>query len=148
MIPDTSVVQILGQNSSFELNGQTETVKSISGGGTNSRIDVGTGTLILNDLTGEVSTFQSQVIASSTGKIIKNGGGQINLTASSGSWDGEFVLNDGILGIGANNFSRRHRERHGEADAQWRHGPTALLQPPTDAHRRRRTSTLPIAFRP
>ena len=103
VIPNGSIVQILGTNSGFELNGQTETVKSISGGGTGSRIDIGTGTLILDDLTGEVSAYQSQLFATSTGKIIKNGGGQINLAASNSGWDGEFVLSGGLLGIGTNN---------------------------------------------
>jgi autotransporter-associated beta strand protein len=103
VIPNASVVQIAGMNSAFELNGQTETVKSISGGGTGSRIDIGTGTLILDDLAGEVSAYQSQLFASTTGKIVKNGGGQINLAASNSGWDGEFVLNSGLLGIGTNN---------------------------------------------
>jgi len=97
VIPDASILQIEGQNSIVELNGQTETVKSIA------TIDIGTGTLILDDLTGEVSTFQAPIITSSTGKIIKNGGGQINLNATSTGWDGEFVLNNGFLGVGLNN---------------------------------------------
>ncbi|MBA3481095.1 MAG: autotransporter-associated beta strand repeat-containing protein, partial [Pirellulales bacterium] len=103
VIPDTSVVQLLGQNSSFELYGQTETVKSIAGGGAGSRIDVGTGTLIIADDLNEVETYQSQLFATSTGRIIKNGAGQLNLTASNTAWEGEFVLSGGLLGIGVNN---------------------------------------------
>jgi autotransporter-associated beta strand protein len=103
VIPNSSIVQIVGSNSAFELNGLTETVKSISGGGSGSRIDIGSGTLILDDLAGETSAYQSQLFATGSGKIIKNGGGQINLAASNAAWDGEFVLNDGLLGIGTNN---------------------------------------------
>ena len=109
VIPDTSVVQILGQNSIVDLNGQTETVKSIAtvGGGTgafaNSRIDIGSGTLTIADDLGQVETYQTQLFAGSTGNIIKTGAGQLNLGATNSAWDGEFVLSGGFLGIGLNN---------------------------------------------
>ena len=109
VIPDTSVLEIQGANSIIELNGNSETVKSIAtintgaGALANSRLDIGSATLTLSDLVGEVSSFGAQIITSGTGKIIKNGAGQFNISGSNANWTGEFVLNDGLLNIGANN---------------------------------------------
>jgi fibronectin-binding autotransporter adhesin len=109
VIPDASVVQILGQNSIFDLNGQTETVKSFAsvGAGTgafaNSRIDIGSGTLIVADDPGQTETYQAPLFASSTGRIVKTGAGQLNIVSSNSGWDGEFVLSGGLLGFGVSN---------------------------------------------
>lgn len=107
VIPDTSVVQILGQNAILDLNGKTETVKSIAnvGGGpfTNSRIDIGSGNLIINDDVDQVETYAITLASSTTGKLTKNGQGTLVLTASNTGWFGEVVLNSGTLSLGANN---------------------------------------------
>ncbi|HEX6961599.1 MAG TPA: autotransporter-associated beta strand repeat-containing protein [Lacipirellula sp.] len=109
VIPDASVVQILGRNSIFELNGQTETVKSIASVGAgagafaNSRIDVGAGTLIIADDLGQTETYQAPLFAGSTGRIVKTGAGQLNISSSNSGWEGELVLSGGLLGIGVNN---------------------------------------------
>ncbi len=110
VVPDTSVVQIEGKNSVFDLNGNTETVKSIasintgSGALQNSRIEVGTGTLIINDDLNEVELYQANLFSQSSGKIKKVGAGQLNINSSNSAWDGEFVLSGGLLGIGAGNI--------------------------------------------
>ncbi len=110
VIPDTSVLQIEGMNSVFDLNGQTETVKSIatintgSGSLANSHIDIGTGTLTINDEAGEVELYQANLFSQSTGKIIKTGDGELDINSSNITWDGEFVLSGGLLGIGTGNM--------------------------------------------
>jgi fibronectin-binding autotransporter adhesin len=109
VIPNASDLRLEGQNSIIDMNGQTETVKSLgtvnTGAGAlqNSRLDLGTGTLIIEDETGQTATWEAQVFASSTGKIIKNGAGLFTMTGSNSAWDGEFVLNSGEFRIGANN---------------------------------------------
>jgi autotransporter-associated beta strand protein len=104
VIPDSSIVEIGGAGAIFDLNGQTETVKSITnvGGGPfmGSRIEVGTGTLIIDDTGLTPQTYQLSYTASGTGKIIKNGDGQLTLTGNSLAFDGEFILNSGAVSIG------------------------------------------------
>jgi len=114
VIPDSSVVQILGQNAILDLNGKTETVKSIAnvGGGpfTNSRIDIGAGNLIINDDAGQSETYAITLASSTTGKLTKNGQGTLVLTSSNTGWFGEVVLNSGTLSLGANNTIGRNTD--------------------------------------
>ena len=110
VIPDTSVLQIQGKNDVVDLNGNAETVKSIasintgSGALQNSHIDVGSGTLTINDDAGETELYQAGLFSQSTGKIVKTGAGELDITSSNTSWNGEFVLSGGSLGIGAGNI--------------------------------------------
>jgi len=105
VLPNTTILEIEGQNSIFDLNGQTETVKSIaninsgSGALANSRIDIGTGHLILDDEVGEVSLYEGNLFSSSTGKMTKMGGGQINLGTTNAAWDGELEVIEGTVGF-------------------------------------------------
>ncbi|HEX4416110.1 MAG TPA: autotransporter-associated beta strand repeat-containing protein [Lacipirellulaceae bacterium] len=110
VLPDTSVLQIQGKNDVIDLNGFSDTVKSIASINTgtaatqNSHIDVGTSTLTLNDAAGEVEVYQAGLFSQSTGKIVKTGAGELDINSSNTSWNGEFVLSGGTLGIGANNM--------------------------------------------
>jgi autotransporter-associated beta strand protein len=74
-----------------------------SGALANSAVDIGTGHLILDDETGEVSLYEGVMFSSSTGKITKNGGGQFNIGATNSAWDGELQVNEGTIGFRFNN---------------------------------------------
>jgi fibronectin-binding autotransporter adhesin len=99
VIPDTSVVNFTLSGSKLQLNGNDETVKSLSG--SLGSIDLGSRTLTLNNPAGEVCG--TPISASAGGKLVKNGAGAITLSGSSPNFLGEFVLNDGTVGLGNNN---------------------------------------------
>ncbi len=104
VIPDTSVVTMAGSAATLDLNGQSETIKSLSG--TAGVVLFNGGTLTIANPNGE--TYSSSLnTGTGGGSIIMNAGtgnGQLILTASAASYSGGFTLNGGKLGIGALTF--------------------------------------------
>jgi autotransporter-associated beta strand protein len=92
IIPDTSTVQILN-NSTLDLNGFSETVKTIVGSTGTIALS---GSLTLQNPNGEVL---GTTIATIGGKLIKNGTGAFTLN---GLCSADLVLNSGKIGIGSN----------------------------------------------
>lgn len=108
VIPDASLLTLAhgNLNTLFDLNGFDETVRSIasSGSGSSPTIAIGNNTLTINDQAGDVNTYFGLYTASSNGKIVKNGDGQLTLNNFPAAFSGEFVINSGIVGIGQNNI--------------------------------------------
>jgi fibronectin-binding autotransporter adhesin len=77
-----------------------ETVKSISG--TAGTVAIGAATLTLDNPAGE--TYGGVISASTGGKVIKNGSGALSLSGSSTGFNGEFVMNNGTLGVGGSSI--------------------------------------------
>jgi fibronectin-binding autotransporter adhesin len=96
VIPNASLVQFFNQ-STLDLNGYDETVRSISGAA--GTLALGAKSLTLNDPTGE--SF-SGAVTSSGGRIVKNGAGTFTLRPTA-SYDGGVTVNVGALGVGTNN---------------------------------------------
>ncbi len=112
VIPDTSVIVLQGtggsggNNAVLQMNGMNDTVRSISG--TYGYIDVGVGTLTINDQAGDSYTLgnygsSAHLVAQDGGKVIKNGSGTLELAGDTGTaFAGEFILNDGTLLLSRN----------------------------------------------
>jgi autotransporter-associated beta strand protein len=100
VVPDTSIVSPTGAGATFDLNGLNETIKGLTGTSTTSAVAVGTATLTLDNPTGQSN---ASPITGSTGKVIKNGTGAQTFTGNSSAFTGEFILNDGTLGVGQAN---------------------------------------------
>jgi autotransporter-associated beta strand protein len=103
VIPDTSVVTQSGGTFDLATTSTSETVKSISG--TAGKIALAaTSVLTLANPAGETAAQTLNVKAG--GKIIKNGNGTLTLSGGAQNNDdqtgfnGEFILNSGILGVG------------------------------------------------
>src|SRR5205814_2979713 len=95
VIPDASLVQLFS-SSVFDLNGFSETVRSISG--TSGTIALGAKSLTLNSPNGE--TYSASITGTGGGTIIKNGTGKFTLSPATATYDGGVTLNAGALGIG------------------------------------------------
>ena len=108
VIPDASLVTMAHGNLStlFDLNGFDETVRSIASTSTGSSptIAIGNNTLTIDDQAGDLNTYFGLYTASSGGKIVKNGDGQLTLNNFPTAFAGEFVINSGIIGVGQNNI--------------------------------------------
>jgi autotransporter-associated beta strand protein len=87
----------LGTNGALSLNGFDETIASISAAASAALIALGANTLTLASPAGE--SYVGQLTASSGGKIVKNGTGLLTLSGVNAAFLGEFVLNDGTVGI-------------------------------------------------
>lgn len=103
VIPDTSVVTLAAAGATLDLNGQSETVKSLSG--TAGVVLCNGGTLTIANPNGE--SYTSTVnIGSGTGTIIMNdggvGNGKFTFGPSTATYSGGFTLNSGKLAISAN----------------------------------------------
>ncbi len=96
VIPDTAVVTMSAAGNTFNLNGFDETVKSVSG--TAGTIAVGVKTLTLDNPNGE--SFTSVFTGTAGGQVIKNGAGLLTLSGGSSGFSGEFVVNNGTIGVG------------------------------------------------
>jgi autotransporter-associated beta strand protein len=105
VIPDGSPVILAGGsvNTSLQLNGFDETVKSIGGGGSGSPIALGTNTLTLLD-DGETRTYSGLFTSTAGGKVVKSGTGTLTLAGShTGFNSGEFHLKKGTLQLNVAN---------------------------------------------
>ena len=102
VIPDSNLVRFdtTAAASTFDVNGQTETIKSLilSGGTTAPLVTLGAGTLILNDPAGEVF---NGVISGATGNFTKNGSGTFTTTAQN-TYTGTTTIGAGTLQVGNN----------------------------------------------
>ena len=79
-------------------------MKSVAG--TAGIIAIGGGLLTVNNPAGE--SFAGVISATTAGKFVKNGTGALSFTNSatgSTGFNGEFILNNGTLGIGNGNFA-------------------------------------------
>jgi fibronectin-binding autotransporter adhesin len=107
-IPDGSVLTVANGSSQtkFDMNGNNETVRSISSTSTGSAgtIAIGANTLTIVDQTGDSNTYTGLYTSSAGGKIVKNGDGTLILNNfPAGFTGGEFIVNSGTVGIGQNN---------------------------------------------
>ncbi len=100
-VPDTAVVNMVA-GTFFDLatNTANETVKSISGAG--GTVQVGGATLTINNPAGE--TYGGLFSSTASGVVIKNGSGAFTMNGSSVGFNGEFVMNNGTLGVGNSNL--------------------------------------------
>ncbi len=96
VIPDTAVVTLSASGNVFDLNGFNETVKSVSG--TAGTVAVGVKTLTLDNPNGE--SYTSVFTGTAGGQVIKNGAGLLTLSGGSSGFSGEFVVNNGTIGVG------------------------------------------------
>jgi len=85
-----------------------QTIRGVIGG--NGRIKVGVGTLTINVPANESYTSNAVLradynTATDHGAVIKTGAGRQDLTDDSSGFNGDFILQQGTLGIGANNFA-------------------------------------------
>jgi fibronectin-binding autotransporter adhesin len=109
VIPDTAVIHLTTSGTAFNMTdfggtAHTETVKSIEG--TAGTVAVGTGNLTIAD--GAGLTYSSVFTGSAGGTITKNGSGTWVISGSSTGWQGEFILNNGTIGVGsANSFGNQ-----------------------------------------
>lgn len=111
VIPDTSVLTLVrgSLNTVFELNGFNETVRSIAASalaadGDAPTIAIGANELTIEDQAGDLFTYGGLYTSSAGGKIIKNGDGTLILNNFPGGFSGgEFVINNGVVGINQNN---------------------------------------------
>ena len=94
-IADTARVSV-NANGTFNLNGQSETIKQIDGAGT---VALGTGALTL---TGTSTSTLTGVITGS-GTLTKNGSLALNLSGNSTGFSGTTNINGGIVGISNSN---------------------------------------------
>jgi fibronectin-binding autotransporter adhesin len=96
-IPDTAIVNMVA-GTFFDLatNTANETVKSISGGG--GTVQVGGASLVINNPTGE--TYGGLISSTAAGTVTKNGSGAFTMNGASVGFNGEFVMNNGTLGVG------------------------------------------------
>jgi autotransporter-associated beta strand protein len=95
VIPDTSVVNLTAAGVTFSLNGFDETVKSIAG--TAGTFALGGNTLTVANPAGE--TYLSVISSTAAGKFVKNGTGALTLGGASSGFLGEFVINNGTIGV-------------------------------------------------
>ena len=98
VIPSGVVLNITTSGSTFTMNGFNQTVKAVSG--TAGTVSVGAAQLTLDNPSGQ--SYSS--VFSGTGKVIKNGAGAQSLSGSSTGWTGEWVINNGTIGVGGANI--------------------------------------------
>lgn len=101
LLPAGSLITTQSQGR-LQLNGFNQTVRSLSG--TNGIVQVGTGTLTINDQAGDDYTFGSAggafLSASDGGKVHKVGAGTFTLAGdATNAFDGEFIMENGRLNL-------------------------------------------------
>lgn len=105
VIPDSAIVYMTASGTQFDLgtNNTTETVRAISG--TAGTVALGTsGNLTVNVPTSETYLYTSVLSATTggTAKVTKDGAGAWTLSGTSTGFNGQFVIQNGTLGVGGN----------------------------------------------
>lgn len=95
VISDSSAVSLANvAGANLDVNGQTETIASLAGGGASGgNVQLGSGILTVGDAT---STSYAGVISGSGGQLVKQGAGALSLNGAN-TYSGATAINAGIL---------------------------------------------------